>query len=150
MHADQPIGSQLQDRIAALEAEKAVFEAAQRTRGTPNTTPKKPPSKDPAKEDSLSAEEAKLRLDLAEALRSKGQFEVRLRGAEEELAKLRNKTSGDARAIRNLTDDRNSLGRKLRDREHELREKQKLVEVRIPRTAVECATDKEDRMSRMR
>lgn len=65
-------------------------------------------------------------------MRSRGQFEARLRSTEEELTKLRNKTSGDARTIKNLTSEKASLGRKLKDREHELREKQKLVEVEMP------------------
>ncbi|TQS31685.1 hypothetical protein Golomagni_08030 [Golovinomyces magnicellulatus] len=71
---------------------------------------------------------AQTRLDLAEALRSKGVTETRLRSAEEELTKLRSKTKEDARSIRDLSLDRTGLTTRLKDREHELREKRKLLE----------------------
>ncbi len=70
---------------------------------------------------------ARLRLDLAEALRAEGAFDVRLRTAEEELVRLRSQTTADAQAIRDLSAERKTLGRRLRDRESELRDKGKLV-----------------------
>jgi hypothetical protein len=73
---------------------------------------------------------AQLQLDLAEALRSKGQFESRLKTAEDELEKLRSRTKADSRAIGDLTREKTHLSTKLRDREHELREKKRLLEVR--------------------
>ena len=54
----------------------------------------------------------------------------RERQAEEELAKLRVKTKEDARSVRDLTSERTALTTRLKDREYELREKRKLVEVR--------------------
>jgi hypothetical protein len=66
---------------------------------------------------------------LAEALRSRGVAETRLRTADDELTKLREKTKNDSRALRRLESECASLTTRLRDREHELREKRKLVEV---------------------
>ena len=60
----------------------------------------------------------------------KGVAEKRLRAAEDELTKLRVKTKSDSRALRGLEADRASLTTRLKDREHELREKRKLVEVK--------------------
>jgi chromosome segregation ATPase len=68
-----------------------------------------------------------LRLDLAEALRSQNQFQHRLQVAEEELTRLRAKTTADSKALRELTAERKLLATKLRDREEELRVKSKLV-----------------------
>lgn len=112
------------DRISALEAEKASLESHISKSSAPKSSarPVEPSSDDPGT--------AQLRLDLAEALRSKGVTEKRLRTAEEELIKLRSKTKSDTRAIRELTAERNSLITRVNDREHELREKRKLVEVR--------------------
>jgi chromosome segregation ATPase len=70
---------------------------------------------------------ARLRLELAEALRAKGQFQQRLQAAEEELARLRVKTALDSKTLRDLMAERRTLTIKLRDREEELRDKNKLV-----------------------
>jgi chromosome segregation ATPase len=116
--------SRLHDRIAALEAEKAVLQAS-------NATTKGPTKKDAAKDLSTppdASDDARLRLDLAEALRAKGQFEARLQAAEEELRKLRSKTAIDGRTIRHLTSERSALVTKLKDRDHEIREKLKLLQ----------------------
>ncbi len=50
--------------------------------------------------------------------------------AEAELTKLRAKTKHDARTIEDLTKDRTSLIRRLKDRDEELRGKTKLLDVR--------------------
>jgi hypothetical protein len=63
-------------------------------------------------------------------LRSKGQFQARLKTAEDELDRLRIKTKTDTKAIRELSADNSILNTKLRDREHELREKKRLLDVR--------------------
>ena len=63
-------------------------------------------------------------------MRSKGTTEARLRAAEEELTKLRSRNKEDARSVRDLTADRATLTTRLKDREYELREKRKLLEVR--------------------
>ncbi|KHN97609.1 Autophagy-related protein 16 [Metarhizium album ARSEF 1941] len=117
--------SQMADRISALEAEKAALElhASNVNVGRPALGSKAgdaPATDDPGV--------AQLRVDLAESLRSKGVAETRLRTAEEELAKLRNKLKDDARSIRDLTAERLVLTTRLKDREHEIREKRKLLE----------------------
>ncbi|KAG5945362.1 autophagy protein 16, interacts with Atg12p-Atg5p [Claviceps pazoutovae] len=114
--------SQMADRISALEASNAALEA--RVSKAPKAKASKPgallTTDDPAI--------AQLRLDLAESLRSKGVTEGRLRVAEEELSKLRTKTKDDARSVKALSTERALLTTRLKDREHELREKRKLLE----------------------
>lgn len=111
------------DRISALEAEKTGLESLISSSGKPTKQqPIEPSSNDPGV--------AQLKQDLAEALRSKGVTESRLRTAEEELTKLRSKTKSDSRSIRDLTADKTNLTTRLKDREYELREKRKLIEVR--------------------
>ncbi|KAF7545546.1 hypothetical protein G7046_g9537 [Stylonectria norvegica] len=112
--------SQMADRISALEAEKASLESVVASTGKGTTQAKALPTDDPGV--------AQLKVDLAEALRAKGVTDVRLRTAEEELAKLRLKTKGDSRSIRDMTADRTTITTKLKDREYELREKRKLIE----------------------
>ncbi|KAH6849897.1 autophagy-related protein 16 [Chaetomium sp. MPI-CAGE-AT-0009] len=123
--------SQLLDRVTALEAEKLALQPqSQSEPSVPPTATKasKPPisdSSDPAVGDTPTV--ARLRLALAEALRSKGEFQQRLEAAEAELARLGTKTAADSRTLRNLTAERRTLTFKLRDREEELRVKNKLV-----------------------
>jgi len=122
-------GSQLLDRVTVLEAENAALQAqfqpstptGKPTKGSPAPTP---PAGQPADDTPVVA---RLRLDLAEALRAKGQFQQRLQTAEEELNRLRTKTSADSKALRELTAERRILTIKLRDREDEIRVKNKLV-----------------------
>lgn len=108
------------DRISALEAERSALQARVASSGA------SAPTAEPIGND---AGVAQLRLDLAEALRSKGVSEVRLQAAEQELGKLRVRTKSDGKTLRTLEADRASLTIRLKDREHELREKRKLVEV---------------------
>ncbi|QGI82215.1 hypothetical protein CEK25_008944 [Fusarium fujikuroi] len=115
--------SQMADRISALESEKNGLESLVASSGTPTAQPTESSTNDPGV--------AQLKQDLAEALRSKGVTEKRLRTSEEELMQLRAKHKADTKSIRDLTADRNSLTTKLKDREHELREKRKLLEVRV-------------------
>ncbi|CAK7265572.1 autophagy protein 16, interacts with Atg12p-Atg5p [Sporothrix epigloea] len=112
--------STLQDQVVALQAENALLRSApvaavangRELRG--DASPEIP--------------DAQLRVDLAEALRSQGKSQTRLKAAEEELEALRAKTRSDAKSIRTLTAERNSLAVKVRDRDEELRGKSKLVE----------------------
>ncbi|KAL2753274.1 hypothetical protein ACRALDRAFT_1094813 [Sodiomyces alcalophilus JCM 7366] len=127
--------SQLADRVAALEAEKDVLAARAAAAGTASETPKSsrksrepPPSTANASDTTSDPAIAQLRFDLAEALRSRGALQARLKKAEDEVAELRAKTKSDARAVKELSADRATLLTKLRDREHEIREKRKLVE----------------------
>ncbi|KAK4137210.1 autophagy protein 16 [Trichocladium antarcticum] len=121
--------SQLLDRISVLEAEKAALQTqseshapAPATKGSPAPTPASA-----AASTNDTPLVARLRLELAEALRSKGQFQHRLEKADEELTRLRAKTTNESKAIRDLTAERRTLAVKLRDREEELRAKNKLV-----------------------
>ncbi|KAG6177851.1 autophagy protein 16, interacts with Atg12p-Atg5p [Claviceps purpurea] len=114
--------SQMADRISALEASNAALEARA------SKAPKAKASKSGALPTTDDPAIAQLRLDLAESLRSKGVTEGRLRAAEEELSKLRTKTKNDARSVKALSTERALLTTRLKDREHELREKRKLLE----------------------
>lgn len=117
------------DRISSLEAEKLALES--HISGLGNNRSKSP-SLQPGDAAATDPGVAQIRLDLAEALRSRGVAETRLRTAEEELDKLRSKTKQDSRSIRDLTGERTSLATKVNDREYELKEKRKLVEVFDP------------------
>lgn len=113
------------DRISALEAEKAALQSRPPTA----STSKNPVPARPGDVSSGDAGIAQLRLDLTESLRAKGVTESRLRTADEELGRLRAKTKEDARAVKDLTADRTALTFRVKDREHELKEKRKLLEV---------------------
>ncbi|KAI2636483.1 autophagy protein 16 [Hypomontagnella submonticulosa] len=122
--------SQLADRIAALEAEKAVWQTSAAKPSSPRFSEKPASGKAPATTEAASASDpsvAQLKLDLAEALRSKGQIQSRLKTAEDELQKLRSKTKVDAKRISDLTAERNALMAKLRDRNEELVGKNKML-----------------------
>ncbi|KAK2052094.1 autophagy protein 16 [Colletotrichum caudatum] len=126
--------SQLSDRVAALEAEKEVLRSK-----TAAAHPDKPTTTSSSSEKSsvraaaptdpgADAAVAQLQLQLAEALRSSGTLRDRAKAAENEAQALRAKGKEDARKLRGLTAENAALTTKLRDREHELREKRKLVE----------------------
>ncbi|KAI1453620.1 autophagy protein 16 [Annulohypoxylon moriforme] len=119
--------SQLADRVAALEAEKAVWKAS----GKQQPLSEKPSSgKAAATTETTKSSDpsvAQLRLDLAEALRSKGQMQSRLKTAEDELQKLRTKTKVDTKRISDLTIERNTIAAKLGDRNEELVGKNKML-----------------------
>lgn len=70
------------------------------------------------------------RSELAEALRSKGQLQIRVKNAEEELEKLRVKSTAEGRRLAELTTERAILATKVKDRDEELKGKAKLLEVR--------------------
>jgi predicted nucleic acid-binding Zn-ribbon protein len=114
------------DRISALEAEKAALEShvSKVKSGKPS-----PASKAGNASNADDPAVAQLRLDLAESLRSKGVTESRLRAADDELTKLRAKSKDDSRSIRDLAAERTLVTTRLKDREHEIREKRKLLEV---------------------
>lgn len=114
------------DRISSLEAEKLALES--HIAGLGNNRSRSP-AVQPGEAAANDPGVAQLRLDLAEALRSRGVAETRLRTAEEELDKLRAKTKQDSKALKDLTNERTFLTTKLNDREYELKEKRKLVEV---------------------
>ncbi|KAM0480473.1 hypothetical protein ACHAPX_004304 [Trichoderma viride] len=119
--------SQMADRISSLEAEKLALESLAAGQGN-NNNRSKSPSLQPGEAAANDPGVAQLRLELAEALRSRGVAETRLRTTEEELDKLRSKTKHDTRSLKDLTTERTSLATKVNDREYELKEKRKLVE----------------------
>jgi len=109
--------TKLADRTATLEAGKAIISS------TEALSTFKAPSKF-----TEGTGDAQLKVNLAEALRSKGQLQTRLKTAEEELDKLKAKTATDNRLIRDLTAERNNLALKFKDRDEELKGKAKLIE----------------------
>ncbi|KAH8673801.1 autophagy-related protein 16 [Xylariales sp. PMI_506] len=111
--------SQLADRIASLEAEKAVLLSA-----PPNPATEGKPVSSETTEQGVP----QLKYDLAEALRSKGQLQAKFKTADAELQKLRAKSKVDDKRIHDLTSERNSLSSKLRDRNEELVGKNRLLE----------------------
>ncbi|KAK0623468.1 autophagy-related protein 16 [Immersiella caudata] len=124
--------SQLADRVSALEAEKATLLIQQQaaSSSTPGSS-RDPKSRDSGSDPVDPSDEtplvAKLRLELAEALRARGQFQARLQTADDELVRLRAKTASDGKSLRELAAERKMLERKLNDREEELRAKSKLM-----------------------
>ncbi|KXH45834.1 autophagy protein 16 [Colletotrichum salicis] len=127
--------SQLSDHIAALEAENQVLKSKTAPEKKNKTTSSEksnnippPPSSTTETTSSSDPTIAQLQLQLAEALRSNGTLKDRAKQAEDEAQTLRSKHKEDARKVRSLTAENTALTTKLRDREHELREKRKLVE----------------------
>ncbi|ORY70039.1 autophagy protein 16 [Pseudomassariella vexata] len=117
--------SQLADRVAALEAEKAVLQTSMNPAKLTTEKAGKAlvvettPSSDP--------NIAQLKLDLAEALRAKGQLQHKLKTTDAELQKLRTKTKVEDKRIHDLTTERNALASRLKDRNEELVGKNKML-----------------------
>jgi hypothetical protein len=114
----------LLEHTAALEAEKAALPAV--APPPSNDSKKKATSTPPTTNDP----QLQLRSDLAEALRSNGQLQTRVKAAETELVKLRARTKIDSKNIEDLERERIALSRKVRDRGEEYKVKGKLLEVR--------------------
>jgi|SRR5579862_2247740 len=72
---------------------------------------------------------AALRLDLAEAQRSKSQLQMQLKAISEELQMLKDKSDREGRALAQLSTERITLATRVRDRDEELKGKSKLLEV---------------------
>ncbi|KAI1822969.1 autophagy-related protein 16 [Xylaria intraflava] len=118
--------SQLADRVAALEAEKAAWTAGSKPPPT-KATPSKPLPTSAADPTAPSEGTAQLRLDLAEALRGRGQAQARLKAAETELATLKSKTQAEGKRVTDLTAERNMLKSRVRDLNEELEKKKKFL-----------------------
>jgi hypothetical protein len=101
-----------------LEAEKVANAASD------------PKSKNPTIINTSNDGAAQIRGELAEALRSNGQLQVRIKVAEAELVRLKAKSKSEGKLIENLSKDRAFLSQKLKDRDEELRGKTKLLDVR--------------------
>lgn len=117
------LDARLADHTAALEAEKAVVKSTSPTRSGVRESSRIP---------SLVGAEggnSQLRSDLAEALRSKGQLQSRLKLVEEEIQRSKGKAKADMKLIKDLSTERAILLTKVRDRDEELKGKSKLLEV---------------------
>lgn len=114
-------GSLLNDRIAALEAEKAHWQLSTPTSSNTQqqTTAKEPPA-DPT--------QSRLRTDLAEALRQKSSLEARLRKATSERDALQATQRSQSRAVRELSGERDALRLRVGDQAEELRGKKQMLE----------------------
>lgn len=71
---------------------------------------------------------SRLRIDLATTQKSRADLQARLKPLTEELEKFRLKSEKDLKRIEDLTRERLTLERKLRDRDEELKGKARLVE----------------------
>lgn len=108
----------LLDHTAALEAHKATITRTKNQVGSRDLTV-------PTREKEILL----LRSELAESLRSNGQMCSRMKTAEAELARLREKNNLDVNTVEELSMDRVNLTQKLKDRDEELRGKTKLLDV---------------------
>lgn len=124
-----PSDTRLADRTAALEAQKAASQPVTDVNAAVVKTPGF--SKSTAKDAALDSGSAQLKIDLAEALRAKGQLQSRLKIAEEELERNKTKMKADTRLIKELFSDRAALAIKVKDRDEELKGKAKLLEVSL-------------------
>lgn len=124
---NHPIVTDLLDRTASLEAEKASNLSSL-------PTPKDPKPRETAQVQAPGTNDGTgpLRRDLAESLRSNGQLQARIKSAEAELVKLRTKSKTETRQIDDLSSERVYLAQKLKDRDEELRGKTKLLDVSAP------------------
>ncbi|KAF2970949.1 hypothetical protein GQX73_g2529 [Xylaria multiplex] len=118
--------SQLADRVAALEAEKAAWATDSPALPT-KAGQSKPPSTSTADSTASPEGAAQFRLDLAEALRGRGQAQARLKAAEAELTTLRSKNRVDTKRISDLTAERNALTARVRDLNEELEKKRNFL-----------------------
>ena len=122
------------DRAASLnsdteaETATATFEKTSDTKGPPRET-KTAGSGGPRQSLSPSVDAVKIRQDLGEAQRNREELQTRLRKLTDELDKLDLQSKAENKRVRELTAETTSLNMKLRDRDEELREKRKLLEV---------------------
>ncbi|KAI0115908.1 autophagy-related protein 16 [Nemania sp. FL0031] len=127
--------SQLADRVAALEAEKAAWASGSPTPSSTKAAAAPPAALAVTRPPSTSAPDpvaspegtTQLRLDLAEAIRGRGQAQTRLKSAEAELATLRSKNRVDNKRISDLTNERNALTARIRDLNEELDKKRSFL-----------------------
>lgn len=92
-------------------------------------TPSDATPRDPAQPVAPNDGPAQLKADLAEALRSNGQLQSRLKAAETELVKTKAQNKSDSKLIKDLSTERAVLSQKVRDRDEEIKGKAKLLEV---------------------
>ncbi|KAF3769590.1 hypothetical protein M406DRAFT_319982 [Cryphonectria parasitica EP155] len=119
--------SQLNDKIALLEAEKA--QAVQPPLSASTTTPSSPPI--PSASTTLPSTDPvllRLRADLAQALRQNTALATRLRAATADRDRLQGLTKTQEATIATLTTERGALSRRVRDQAEELRGKKQMLE----------------------
>lgn len=100
-----------------------------RTVSSPSVEPSK---HQPSRETGPSATDllTTTRADLSEAQRSRSELQERLNRTNAEFEKLRKKNAQDSRRLNALDNERSQLQMRLKDRDEELRQKAKLLEVR--------------------
>lgn len=84
----------------------------------------KPPTSKPAASDAVP----RLRQELTEAQRSRGVLETRLQSIAEELQKVKIQSSLDNKRTNELSKERDTLVRAIRDRDEEIKGKAKLMD----------------------
>jgi peptidoglycan hydrolase CwlO-like protein len=94
---------------------------------SPGTVPKRQSSSEPGP--SLTDLLKTTRADLSEAQRSRTDLQDQLNRLNIEAEKLRKKSNRDGRRLDTLESEKAILGKRLKDRDEELREKTKLLEV---------------------
>ncbi|SLM38301.1 Autophagy-related protein 16 [Lasallia pustulata] len=114
--------NKLADRAAILEATSFTKSAAVEGVAKGRTT------STAASRSSSPEALARLRQDLSEAQRTKGEQQSRLNSVTEELERLKLKSRMDAQRISELATEKATLVTRMRDRDEELREKAKLLE----------------------
>ncbi|KAI9683145.1 MAG: hypothetical protein M1829_005936 [Trizodia sp. TS-e1964] len=134
--------SALADRDAREQANTEIFQSytrlADRTAPPPNDTPHLPSNNPTAAEPVQEKERgsaaglaetlSRLRLDLADAQRSKTELEKRYTTAADELAKVQARSKIESKRLLDLSVERTNLATRVRDKEEELRGKAKLLE----------------------
>lgn len=125
----RPQGSLLNDRIAALEAEKAHWQTSTpKPSNTQQTTSKDTPATSSATTTAADPTQSRLRADLAEALRQKSSLEARLRKITSERDALQATQRSQSRAVRELSGERDALRLRVGDQAEELRGKKLMLE----------------------
>ncbi|KAH8783423.1 autophagy-related protein 16 [Diaporthe sp. PMI_573] len=122
--------SLLNDRIAALEAEKAHWQSSTPTpsNAPQQQTPTKVSSATSSSAAATDPAQSRLRTDLAEALRQKSSLEARLRKTTSERDALQATQRSQARAVRDLSGERDALRLRVGDQAEELRGKKHMLE----------------------
>lgn len=139
-HHIKSLGSQLNDRIAALEAEKAHWQTSSNPPPEPSPQPQPPTSPSTTTTTTATSDQpppsnpsdpqvlTRLRTDLAEALRQKSSLEARLRRVTAERDALLAASRAAARSARELALERDALRTRVRDQAEELRGKKQMLE----------------------
>lgn len=130
-------GTKLADKIATLEAEKEASKTEVLS-SIPAPTPSKAPlgigyfsSSSPQIQPSTPPPktDARLRAELAEALRAQTEAKIESRKAQAEIARLQELEARNSKKTRQLEQEKVFLAQRVKDQAEELKEKAKLLEV---------------------